>query len=288
MVDRPPYSDLEVAPDRGSSLQVVHGDGNYPEVLPEQWKPPAYSDAPENVYASPHGQEPKKRDICGLVPWLFWTLVVAAVIIVIGAGVGGGVGATMSKKNTDSVAPAGTTAPSPANTVASTPTSATGSTATVASDLSSMTSLATTSTNSAELTTTQVVGSSTTLYRDCPSSNNTQYTALGDSTYQYRKLCNDAFLVQSVPETVNVAVASLDACIDLCAQYNKNNEADIKSGKANICNAVCWRNRFETDWPAQCFGNTLKYGAGGQIFPSNDTTNEQCDSAAWTNAWSVP
>lgn len=122
-----------------------------------------------------------------------------------------------------------------------------------------------------------------TLYRDCPSSNDTIYDALSSPTFQFRKTCNGAY--KWVKEAVvNKPVASLNDCVDLCASHNKNSAADINAGNASLCNAVCWRNSIhDPDWPGQCFGGTIVNTTDNKL-PITDEVI--CDSAAWINQYS--
>lgn len=128
-------------------------------------------------------------------------------------------------------------------------------------------------------TSTEVVGPTQTLYRDCPSSNNTIYNGAGSSLYQFRKICARSFKQPPV-NVINQAVGSLNDCIDLCAAYNISNKTEIAAGKSSPCNSVCWRNNAkDPDWPGQCFGSTtFNSTAGFQI-------REEiiCDSGAWIN-----
>ncbi|OAR02267.1 hypothetical protein LLEC1_03539 [Akanthomyces lecanii] len=129
------------------------------------------------------------------------------------------------------------------------------------------------------VTSTESVSPTQTLYRDCPSSNNTIYNAVGSSTYQFRKICGRSFKQPPV-NVVNQAVASLNDCIDLCAAFNVNNKTEIAAGKSSPCNSVCWRNSAsDPDFPGQCFGSTIFNSTAG--FQTRDEVI--CDSGAWIN-----
>ncbi|KAM3444070.1 hypothetical protein NHJ13734_001549 [Beauveria thailandica] len=129
------------------------------------------------------------------------------------------------------------------------------------------------------VTSTEVVSPTQTLYRDCPSSNNTIYNGKGSSLYQFRKICARSYKQPPV-NLVNQPVASLNDCIDICAEYNIRNKTAITSGQSNPCNAVCWRNSAtDPDWPGQCFGSTTFNSTEG--FQTRDEII--CDSAAWIN-----
>ncbi|KAM3512335.1 hypothetical protein MY11210_004048 [Beauveria gryllotalpidicola] len=91
------------------------------------------------------------------------------------------------------------------------------------------------------VTSTEVVSPTQTLYRDCPSSNNTVYNGNGSNLYQFRKLCARSYK-QSRVNLVNQRVASLNDCIDICVEYDILNKTAITSGQSNPFNAVCWRN----------------------------------------------
>jgi hypothetical protein len=99
----------------------------------------------------------------------------------------------------------------------------------------------------------------------------------------FRKICGLSYPNDLGSTVVNVATKSLNDCINLCAAYNVQIRADIKAGKAAVCNAVCWRNTFDNnEFPGQCFGYTSKRQAvGGEGFAVQK--EPICDSAAWVN-----
>ena len=127
-----------------------------------------------------------------------------------------------------------------------------------------------------------IIGPSATLYRDCPSSNDTIYPVrLGSSEQQYRKLCNTSFAATKADneDFVNQYTTSLDDCIGLCAQWNINDHTST-SGLAQTCGAVCWRNSFDDDHPGSCFGYAISNSSAGSFRLNNES---RCDSAAWIN-----
>ncbi|RSL73034.1 hypothetical protein CEP53_000878 [Fusarium sp. AF-6] len=244
------YSDLQVVPDR-----------SYPEVVPQFGKEPT-----DKVPVEPPQQATPPKRICGLSPKRFWIIVVV-VILITGAVIGGAVGGTQtnkSKSNDD-------TPNSPAST------NAEQATTEQATTEPTKTSTSTT----ASLSTRTLIGPSQTLYRDCPSSNDTIYSALGSSNYLFRKRCNVGF-AGSPDNVVNIPATSLDDCIDKCATYNENNKTEIASRESNVCNSVCWRHRVTgDDWPGQCFGSTIQNSTSSG-FPVDEDQIE-CDSGAWIN-----
>lgn len=218
-------------------------------------------------------QQPTRQAvICGIPRKKFCLLALIAVaLIIIAAVVGGVVGATQGSKAKTPPPPSQTTDPSQA-TKASSSTSPSGS----------LTSATRTTLSSAAKTSTEISPTQT-LYRDCPSSNDTIYDALSSPTFQFRKTCSGAYkwVKQAV---VNKPAASLNDCVDLCASHNKNSAADINTGNASLCNAVCWRNSIhDPDWPGQCFGGTIVNTTDNQL-PITDEVI--CDSAAWINQYS--
>lgn len=253
-----PHSDLQIAfsPTTNSGLEVdtskAPGD-TYKE---------AYNNSHNTgAYPADSGTPTTAKRICGLVPKIFYILVAVAILIVVGAAVGGGVGGSLaSKKNTSSSA-----------STTSAGQSATSTNATQGP----ITAAPTTTTN--PITTTSTVGSSTTLILDCPSSNNTLYSANGAL---FRKFCSNSLLNANSQNVVNQPVDSLDDCINLCAGYNLSNETAIAAGKNSVCNTVCWRATITgDDFPGQCFGFTTQNSSGAFIL-SGDA---RCDSAAWIN-----
>lgn len=243
---------------------------------------------------SSNGPPLKPECICGLKPKKFYILLAVAVVLIVGAGVGGGVGGALASHSS------------------SKPESSNGSglSATITSASSISTTIPTATTTSAEqiasVTTTEVAGPTSTLYRDCPSSNNTLYSVtFGSDEYTYRKYCSmslvdDGTTVVNEPTTNLNSYVSLTfllpilllskltylnvshSCINLCAVYNLQNATEIASGDSQPCNAVCWRNGFVDDeFPGQCFGSTTQNSStGGFNFDSDEII---CDAAGWIN-----
>ena len=273
------HSDLEVAPNS------THDTHKYPYYSPEPI--PAYPGGPTDTnkiaYESttPAYKQPASQTICGLRKRTFWILVGVA-IVVVAAAVGGGVGGALATRKSSE----------PSNDSSSSSTQAPASSA----QLSSMAlpSTSTTPTLSTQaISTTTITGPTNspqpTLLRDCPSSNNTLYSVTyGSTSYQFRKLCNDAYLnVNGVAASVQGVVKSLDECINKCATYNQNNRTEIQAGRDPICNSVCWRNTFDSrnDWEGgHCFGFTTgNTTVNGQTAFRTKGTEDICDSAALIN-----
>ncbi|OOQ91368.1 hypothetical protein PEBR_00128 [Penicillium brasilianum] len=249
------------------------------EVVPSQ-EPEAVSRAAvypdqglQYVDSSPHIDEKnaqlEKPRVCGLKRTNFWILVIASVVIITAAALGGGLGGGLSSRGKES-----TTSSQKASEQSQSTTSNSSTGGTV------------TNTASATVTMSAVVGTisgtTTTLYRDCPSSNDTIYNVeYNSSTYQFRKLCNMQAVIHGDHATyVNQATSNLNDCINLCAAYNENNVT--KGTGSKVCSSVCWRNGFvDDDWPGQCFGyagNNDSYSGGYNL--QADVT---CDSAIWIN-----
>jgi hypothetical protein len=223
------------------------------------------------INSSPHNEQKnlqyEKPRVCGLKRTTFWILVGAAAVIITAAAVGGGLGGGLSraKETTASSQKASESSPS------------TSSTSSI--DIS-MNIASATATISAEVGT--VSGTAKTLYRDCPSSNDTFYNVeYSSTTYEFRKLCNMQAVINGDHRTfVNQATSTLNECINLCAAYNENNVT--KSTGKNICSSVCWRNGFvNNDWPGQCFGYAGNNNSNSAGF--NLQADITCDSAIWVN-----
>lgn len=243
------HSDLEVAP-----------EANLPE--PVQPGKIYYEDAPKEAAIEINAVPP--RQIFGLPPRRFWIILCGIILIVAAAAIGGGVGATQAARS------------KPNNSDNSTSGNNTNS-----KDTSTSQPATATTNPPATLTTSLQIGPTQTLYRDCPSSNNTIYNALGSSDYQFRKFCNLSFR-WSGADLVNTPAKSLNECVNMCVAYNVNNKTAIADRKSTICNAVCWRNDIkDRDWPGQCFGSTVQ-NSSDTGFPIN-TEETICDSAAWVN-----
>jgi hypothetical protein len=211
------------------------------------------------------GLPPEPR-VCGLSRKTFWILVAAAVVIITAAALGGGLGGGLSQNK---------------NATASsqqTPTLSTSGTSTTYASAS-------TTTPNANLIVTAEVGTvggtPVTLYRDCPSANDSLYSVqYSSTTYEFRKMCNMQFTnnVANV-NRVNQAASSLNDCINLCAAWNENNIT--KSNTDQVCSSVCWRYGFtDDDLPGQCFGFTSVNSSSGGL---NVQFDALCDSAAWIN-----
>ncbi|KAH8883040.1 hypothetical protein GQ53DRAFT_753164 [Thozetella sp. PMI_491] len=252
MASHEPYSDLQVVPDHLNSDKIVveHPKYAYP-------KPDYNAD-----HSPPSDQQPTTRRICGLVPKLFWGLAAGiAVAVVIAAVVGGVIGSKNASTSNDK----------PASSSAGTQTSSADSTTP---------SNTPTSTAALVISTTTEIDAKHTLLRDCPSSNNTIYNALGSSQFQFRKLCNVGFKGNAA-DMVNTPTSSLNDCIDLCVIYNTQNKTEIAAGKSDVCNSVCWRHGLDSDFPGQCFAATTTNSSVIGFNINYDSV--ECDSAGWIN-----
>lgn len=79
---------------------------------------------------------------------------------------------------------------------------------------------------------------------------------------------------------MNQQTTSLDNCISLCDAYNTLNQAKIKAGTVDICNAVCFRVTITgDDFPGQCFGFETTNSSAAFVY----TGDTRCDSAALIN-----
>ncbi|KAK5989464.1 hypothetical protein PT974_10986 [Cladobotryum mycophilum] len=205
-----PYSNLEVVPDQSLPEVAPSAEKIHYEIRNHSQE--AYK------FASPAKPPPR---ICGLPYRRFWLLVCGAVLVIAAAVVGGVVGGTQAAKSKggDEAKGANNSSSSSSSSSSTTPTTTTATATSVT------------------LSTTTEIGPSQTLYRDCPSSNNTIYNALGSTNYQFRKICNAAFH-WSGPNVVNQRTASLNDCINLCVAFNVKNQTEIAAGESNICNGV--------------------------------------------------
>lgn len=264
-----------------SDLEVVHGPAADAPVVVQEEKisyMTLYGASAHDWEAKARMEPPTpKRRTCGVE----WTrrnicLLVVGIVLLVG-GVAGGVvgGLLLSRANQNASRPA---SKSP---IGDTPSSS-ASTSASASAPASVSTLpsSTTAGGRATLTTsTEVVGPTQTLYRDCPSSNNTVYRGAGSDAFQFRVICGASYK-QPHANVVNQKAASLRDCVDLCVAYNISNKTAIASGLSSPCNSVCWRNSAtDPDWPGQCFGSTTLNSTAG--FQYNDESI--CDSGAWIN-----
>lgn len=199
------YSDLpQVVPNRDPPEPRYQqtADSQYPEhsTADKYNHLPNIVSASENATSGSSASPPSKpeRRICGLTPRVFYVLLAVGVLIIIGAGVGGGVGGVLASHSSS-------------NPKSS---SSSGSATSFASSTSTITPTQTTSTNqAASITTTEIVGPTSTLYRDCPSSNDTLYSvSFGSDEYIYRKYCSIS-LVDDGTNVVNEATTDLDSYV---------------------------------------------------------------------------
>lgn len=281
-----PHSDLEVV---APSAEDTH---KYPYYSSD----PKYSDLnPGNdtnkiAYESATYEHTPAQTICGLRKRTFWILLGVA-LVVVAAAVGGGVGGALASRSSNDA----TTSSSGSNSNSNSNDASTSqSSAQSTSNSPTPTTSTSSSTSSTQVvTTTTLIGPTNspqpTLLRDCPSSNNTLYTVTyGSKSYQFRKLCNDAYLnVNGVTAPVQGVFSTLDECIDKCAIYNRNNATGIAAGTDPLCNSVCWRNTFDkrNDWEGgHCFGFTTgNTTSNGETKFRITGTGDICDSAALIN-----
>jgi hypothetical protein len=268
-----PHSDLEVVP-KAEALDAQ----KYAYYAPEQ-NPNPNTDTHKIAYNTHNDVQENilRQSICGMRRKVFWIIVILAIIVVVGA-VGGGVGGALASKSSgsnntnNSGNAAGATQPprdssSPATTPTPTPTP-------------------TSAQSSTSVTTTSIVGPSSTILRDCPSSNGTLYDiTLGDTKMTFRKACETSFLnANGIDNVVGKPVKSLNECIDSCAAFNISNRTQIAAGTNKLCNAVCWRNTFDktNDWTGgMCFGFTTQNSSS--TFRYRMPAETICDSAALIN-----
>lgn len=227
-----------------------------------EFRPATFGDAQPEI---PHTKQ-EKHEICGLRPWLFYTIAAIAIVVVIAAAVAGGVAGSRTRSSASPQA--ATQSENPALTTSS-PTSPSVSSTTLVSSTTSV-------------TTSELPGpSGVTLLRDCPSSNQTIYPFGGSSdTLLFRKSCNMCAINHyGISAMIEQMAASLDECIDLCGSFDIQNETEIQSGNANACNAVCWRYDVVDPQVGLCFGyNTQNLSDGLQLGSQNTS-----DGAAWIN-----
>lgn len=260
------HSDLQTAfsPTTYSGLEV--DTSKVPDTYKESYNNTGNIDAS----TADRGRPTTTKRICGIGPRIFYILVAVVILIIAGAAVGGGVGGSLSKKSISSTSTVSAGQSAASNTVSAGLSAASNNTT-----QGSITAAPTATAHS--ITTTSTVGSSTTLILDCPSSNNTLYSAGGAL---FRKLCSNDFLNANSQDVVNQPTDSLNDCIDLCAGYNLDNETAIAAGRDTVCNAVCWRATIAgDDFPGQCFGFATQNSSGNFVL-AGDT---RCDSAAWIN-----
>ncbi|OQN97675.1 hypothetical protein B0A48_16539 [Cryoendolithus antarcticus] len=272
------YSDLpetavHESPQLAQPEKIVHGYSQVP--LHEEFNGSRKSHGEE--LPAPSQSLPSRR-ICGFTPRISWSATALATIIVVGAAVGGGVGATSHER----------TKPGPGVESISLSSSSTSVTSPLPTTFEAATSTsASMSTNIPSITTTQIQESGFTLLRDCPSSNGTSYSYGGaTSPMVFRKFCSRALTALPNTTSVDTNVVSLDLCIEQCAMWNVKNQDLITKDEAPLCNTVCWRNgdpNALNDYPGHCWGWRYENNTDGSLGLTEEGKNANCDSAALIN-----
>lgn len=238
--------------------QYLYTDGGF--------RPVVLDDAqPEMQYRTQ-----KQHRICGIRPWLFYTLTAIAMVVVIAAAVAGGVVGSQTHSSTTAQT---TTAQASTQSQSSTLTTS-SPTSTVSSSVSSPSAVS--------VTTSALPGpSGVTLLRDCPSSNQTIYPFGGSSDPMlFRKYCNIcAYNANNIDNSLKQITNSLDECIDLCASFNIQNQTQIQAGDVRVCNSVCWRWDITDAQVGLCFGYTTRNLSGTFSLDYNSNS----DAAVWIN-----
>lgn len=158
------------------------------------------------------------KRICGLAARTFWIVSAIAAVVLVAAAVGGGVAAGLALRSNNNNN----------NNKGSVSTAASKASA------SSKHTVKPTTSEPAFVTSTKVVGPTKTLFRDCPSSNDTLYSVSLDSkAYVFRKYCGTV-IIGNGDDVVNRPVTSLNACINLCAGYNSKNATKIAAGTSEV------------------------------------------------------
>jgi hypothetical protein len=267
---RPDHSDLEAVVREDDVALQKYTLEKTPDLISVQ---PHYHDDTNKIPTESilhEKAEKRSGKICGLQRRIFWIAIIIAVIIV-AATVGGAVGGVLASKSTSSGK--ASSVPEVSNVPS-------------ASVSGSPTSSPTATTGNPSITKTEIVGPTATIQRDCPFSNNTIYSVQnGSTTQQFRKTCNNTYIAVKGSNSVFTVVDSLDACLDLCAAHNIESAAQIAAGKAQTCNAVCWRNTFDkvNDWEGgRCFGFLSQNvtSGGASAFSLKSPPESRCDSAA--------
>ncbi|KAH9861666.1 hypothetical protein J1614_011419 [Plenodomus biglobosus] len=242
----------------------------YPHTGPDTYK--------ETIHTPVHGQS-QAQTICGLRRKTLWILLGVAIVVIMGA-VGGGIGGTLASRSSNKSSNVPATNPKPPSESQSSSANAIASSSVAPSPISS----------TASITTTSLVGPTSIILRDCPSSNNSIYSVTtGDTVMQFRKVCELSYLnANGFDSSVASVTQTLDECINRCAAYNISNRTQIEQGENRICNSVCWRNRFDSknEWTGgQCYGYTTQNITenGESVWRYRRPAETRCDSAALMN-----
>ncbi|KAK4890522.1 hypothetical protein LTR27_010803 [Elasticomyces elasticus] len=181
------HSDLPEASEQHSTLGVLLNDASEKIALDPSFLTSSYQSVKERQSRQefePHQKERPNstRRICGLSLMAFWALIVVVTIVVVGATVGGGVGGSLASKS-------GSRSHGPDTYTSGSNTASTYFATDVPLTSTALNETSTTPT-SVMLTTTEVIGPTTTLMRDCPSSNDTIYsTGSSGGPMLFRKFC---------------------------------------------------------------------------------------------------
>ncbi|OQE83306.1 hypothetical protein PENNAL_c0033G04990 [Penicillium nalgiovense] len=205
---------------------------------------------------SPETKSPERKRICGLTSTVFWVLMGVIAIVVIGAAVGGGVGATVSKKTTsDNSAESSSHTTEPSNPYLDA--------------TSTSPSTETASATSSGPVTSGTVGLAG---NPCPRSNGTTEPAPGPSDYTL--LCGvdwprgaDAASGGGKVQDLSIETEyTLKACLRRCTDWTKN-----KSNKQN-CKGVVYSANLTASFEGGQGGNCFLKSTIGNYFPNSNTS----------------
>ncbi|OOQ86674.1 hypothetical protein PEBR_20743 [Penicillium brasilianum] len=254
-------------------IEVVHShhrpviDGQGIEVVPDSEKEvsqnndPIYVSGPNRPGDSAeYDLKNPNKTICGLKPTVFWTLLAIALLVVIGAAVGGGVGGTLANRHTSE----------PSTTNGSS--SSTSSTFLTISTTSTTSTTATTKTASTASSAPVTSGTTGVAANPCPGKNLTTVTGSDGSIFTL--LCAVDWPRGEPASSGNGTVKdltrttryTLQSCISDCVDWNKDSSND------STCKGIIYTANLTAAYDGGQDGNCFLKNSVGVYYPNSNTS----------------
>ncbi|KAJ5096893.1 hypothetical protein N7456_007614 [Penicillium angulare] len=220
---------------------------------------PIYVSGPHkgNIITEDEPRSPKT--ICGLKPMVFWILLAIALLTIIGAAVGGGVGGTLANRHTTE--PQKTSGFSSASSHSST--------------ISTISTISTTTTHTISTTSSAPVTSGTTGLAANPCAGKNLTTVTGSDGSIFTLLCavdwprgeRTAYGNGTVEDLTRTTSYTLQSCISECVTWNK--EVPDEDSK---CKGIIYQSNLTASYDGGQGGNCFLKNTVGVYYPNTDTS----------------